>query len=245
MNKKKIILIISIVIVYSLVFKSWNLLLYTENKGLSDFVKHVMKTYESKETITIEKKEAKNYIEFKNIKIENKFQKFDKIETDPNVLQYISYKGNELDKYISINESTTFATSFVNGFKDYSKQDGDDVYEDITLYDKEKTSEYLKENNITTDIKLIEFLQENYNNKNKLFTSNSKMKENYYIKQFIANVMPRIKKLTILKGMNGYMFETINNNYEIYVDNYMIKLVGYTKEEVIELVRTIKINEEK
>ena len=102
MNKKRIILIISIIIVYSLVFKAWNLLIYTDNKSLSDFVSHVIKSYESPEIITIEKKEAKNYVEFDSIKIENKFQKFDKIETDPNKLQYIKYKDDNLDKYISI-----------------------------------------------------------------------------------------------------------------------------------------------
>lgn len=243
MNKKRIILIISIIIVYSLVFKAWNLLIYTDNKSLSDFVSHVIKSYESPEIITIEKKEAKNYVEFDSIKIENKFQKFDKIETDPNKLQYIKYKDDNLDKYVSITKSNSFGSSFIYGFKNYSKQDGDSEYEDITLYEPDETYEYLKENNVTSDTKLFEFLLKNYDNQNKLFTKKSKMKENYYIKEYIANVIPRIKKLNIFKGLNGYMFETINDGFEVYVGNYSITLMGFTKEEALELVRTIKINE--
>ena len=69
------------------------------------------------------------------------------------------------------------------------------------------------------------------------------MRENYYIKEYIANVIPRIKKLNIFKGLNGYMFETINDGFEVYVGNYSITLMGFTKEEALELVRTIKINE--
>ena len=245
MNKKRIIMIISIIIVYSLVFKAWNLLTYTDNKSLSDFVKHVMKTYESPEIIEIQTKDVKNYIEFKTIKIENKFQKFDKIETDQNKLQYIKYSGDSLDKYISISESSSFGTSFIYGFKNYNKQDGDEEYEEITLYEPEETYEYLKENNVSSDTQLFNFLLDNYENENKLFTKKSKMKENYYIKEYIANVIPRIKKLNIFKGLNGYMFETINDSYEVYVGNYTIKLVGYTKEEALEIVRTIKIDEKK
>lgn len=245
MNKKRIVIIISIIIVYSLVFKAWNLLIYTDNKSLSDFVSHVMKTYESPEIITIENKETKNYVEFDTLKIENKFQKFDKIETDSSKLQYIKYKDDTLEKYISIKKSSSFGASFINGFKDYSKQDGDEEYEDITLYEPEETYKYLKENDVTSDTKLFEFLLDNYDNQNKLFTKKSKMKENYYIKEYIANVLPRIKKLNIFKGLNGYMFETINDSFEIYVGNYSITLIGYTKEEAIELVRTIKIDEKK
>lgn len=245
MNKKRVLLIISIIVVYSLVFRAWTLLTYTDNKSLSDFVNHIMKTYESPEIISIETKDVKNYVEFENIKIENKFQKFDKIETDPNKLQYIKYKDDNLDKYISINQSASFGASFINGFKNYSKQDGDDEYENITLYAPEETYEYLKENNVTSDTQLFEFLLKNYDNQNKLFTKKSKMKENLYIKEYIANVIPRIKKLSIFKGLNGYMFETINNGFEIYIGNYSITLMGYTKEEALELVRTIKIDEKK
>ena len=121
----------------------------------------------------------------------------------------------------------------------------DNEYENVSLYEPEETYEYLKENSVTSDTQLFEFLLDNYDNQNKLFTKNSKMKENYYIKEYIANVLPRIKKLSIFKGINGYMFETINDGYEIYVGNYSITLKGYTKEEVLELVRTIKIDEKK
>lgn len=243
MNKKRIIIIISIIIVYSLVFKAWNLLIYTDNKSLSDFVTHVIKTYESPDIIEIKTKETKKYIEFETLKMENKFQKFDKIETDPSKLQFIEFENDSMKRYVSIKKSPSFGASFINGFKNYSKQDGDNEYENVSLYEPEETYEYLKENSVTSDTQLFEFLLDNYDNQNKLFTKNSKMKENYYIKEYIANVLPRIKKLSIFKGINGYMFETINDGYEIYVGNYSITLMGYTKEEVLELVRTIKIDE--
>ena len=54
------------------------------------------------------------------------------------------------------------------------------------------------------------------------------------------------KELIILSGdINGFMFELINGGFEVHFDKYAIVTIGLKKEEVIELVRTIKINEEK
>ena len=72
------------------------------------------------------------------------------------------------------------------------------------------------------------------------------MKENMYVKEFVLNIMPRVKDYHILSGdINGFMFELINGGYEIHIGEYALVITGFTKEEVIELVRTIKINEEK
>lgn len=247
MKKKNIILIIAIVVIYSLVFKSWNLLIYTDSKSLVDFITEIMKTYESPEIVTIETQDVKNYVEFENIKFKDIFQKYEKIESSSNSLQYIVYneKENSLDKYFSIKQTSSYGASFVYGFKNYSEQNSDNEYEEITLYDPEETSEYLQENNVTSDPELFNFLLENYNNENKLLMKNSTMKENHYIKEFIANNLPRIKKLYVFKGINGYMFEMNGGSFEIYVDNYEMTIMGMEKEEIIELVRTIKLNEEK
>ena len=64
MKVKRIIMIVAIIVVYFLVFKAWNLLMYTDTKGLVDFITEGIKGYENPETIKIETRAVNNYIEF-------------------------------------------------------------------------------------------------------------------------------------------------------------------------------------
>ena len=92
-------------------------------------------------------------------------------------------------------------------------------------------------------LKLFNYLLDNYSNSTQLLTSSSKMKENYYIKEYIRNVIPKIKNIYIFDNKDGYMLKLNSGAYEIHIDEYVITIVGLTKEEIISLVRTININE--
>ena len=232
--KKKIALTISIIIVYFLIYKAWNLLIYTQDKSLFNYSQSIIKTYKNKEIINIDLQNANNNITFQNLKMKNIFDDYKKIETNNNEIKYIS-NDDKIYKYIIIRNEKTFLEIFKTGFK---KQD-----EEINLYDKDKMNIYLKENNINSDLKLFNHLLNNCSNSSKLLTSINKMKENYYIKEYIRNVMPKVKNIYIFDNRDGYMLKLNSGSYEIHISNYTITIVGLTKEEIIDLVRTISINE--
>lgn len=242
---KKIILITAIVVVYFFVFKAWNLLIYTDSKGLVDYISEVIKGYKNTKTIKIEQKEVKNYLEFDKLKIENIFKNYEELEKTENSIKYIVYKNDQIEKYVSISKSVPYTTVFIEGFNNYSEQDTEEGYEYAQLYEPQKTYEYLLENGVTTEYKLFEFLVDNYDNESKIYSSNAKMKENHYIKTYIANILTNIRGLYKLEGTKGYMFELINGSYEIHINKYVITTNGLSLEEISDLVGTIKIDEEK
>ena len=94
MKVKRIIMIVAIIVVYFLVFKAWNLLMYTDTKGLVDFITEGIKGYENPETIKIETRAVNNYIEFDKLKLENIFKKYEQLEKTDNTLKYIVYKDD-------------------------------------------------------------------------------------------------------------------------------------------------------
>ncbi len=242
---KRILMLTAIIVVYFLVFKAWNLLLFTDTKGLVDFITERIDGYKNPQTLKIEKREAKEYIEIDNLKIENIFKKYEELEKTDKSVKYIIYKDNSVEKYVSISKTIPYATVFIEGFKNYSEQDGEEEYEYTTLYKPEKTYEYLIANGVSSEFKFFEFLVNNYDNESKIYSSNSKMKENHYIKSYIANIIPNIKQLYELEGTKGYMFELLNGSFEVHINQYVLTIIGLSKEEISDLVGTIIINEEK
>lgn len=219
--------------------------MYTDTKSLVDYSTHKIEEYKNPEIIKIEQKEVKDYVEFEDLKIQNIFKNYEELEKSKTGLKYIIYKDDSIDKYVSISKSTPYSTIFIEGFKNYSEVDENGEYEDIMLYEAEETYEYLLENGVTSEAKLFDFLTENYDNESKVYSSNAKMKENHYIKSYIANVLPTIKKLYVFDGINSYMFELDSGAYEAHINKYTLTIIGLSKEEISDLVGTIIINEEK
>ena len=89
MKVKRIIMIVAIIVVYFLVFKAWNLLIYTDTKGLVNFITESIKGYKNPETIKIETRAVNNYIEFDKLKIENIFKGYEQLEKKDDTLKYI------------------------------------------------------------------------------------------------------------------------------------------------------------
>lgn len=245
MKTKRIIMIVAIIVIYFLVFKAWNLLVYTDTKGLVDFITEGIEGYKNPETIKIETRAVNNYVEFDKLRLENIFKNYEELEKTDNTIKYIIYKDNTVKKYVSISKTVPFTTIFIEGFKNYSEQEEGEEYEYTSLYEPQKTYEYLLDNGVTSEFKFFEFLVNNYDNESKIYSSNAKMKENHYIKTYIANILPNIEKLYNFDGQKGYMFELISGGFEVHTDQYVITTMGLSKEEVSDLVGTIVINEEK
>lgn len=241
-------MILTIVIVYFLVYKEIMLINNTQDPNVTNYAKGILENYKNPKEITIEAKEAKEYIEYKGLKIENKFKNYEKNEAGSDSIQYVVYNNGSMEKLFSVGNSLTYTEIYAEGYDTYN-ENVTDVSLPLgkkTLYDKEKVYNYLKENKVTKDSELFKFIVENFDNKSNILTSTSKMKENEYVKEFVVNIMPRIKEYTILNGtVDGFMFKLIAGGYEIHIGNYAIILIGQTEEEVLELVRTIKIDEEK
>lgn len=247
-NLKRIIITISIVIIYFLIYKEIMLISYTQKPDITSYAQGILENYKNPDTINIEYKEATDYVEHKNIKIENKFQLFEKVESDSTSIQYVTYENGNIKQLFTMGDALTYVEIYAQGYDTYNTNvtDASAVLGKTTLYDEEKTYNYLKENKVTNDNELFTFIIKNFDNKNNILTSNSQMKENHYIKEYVVNIMPRVKDYHILTGsVEGFMFELINGGFEIHIGEYAIVVTGYTKEEVIELIRTIKINEEK
>lgn len=236
---------IAIIVVYFFVYKAWILLLNTDTKSLTDYAANKIEEYKNPEIIKVETKEVQDFVEFDNLKIQNIFKNYEELQKTEDGLKYIVYKDDSIDKYVSISKSVPYSTIFIEGFKNYSEIDDDGEYEDIILYEAEETYEYLLENGVTSESKLFDFLTKNYDNESKVYSSNAKMKENHYIKSYIANVLPTINQLYVFDGINGYMFGLNSGAYEVHVNKYTLTIVGLSKEEISNLVGTIIINEKK
>lgn len=247
-NIKRFIMIALIVVVYFFVYKEIMVIKYTQKPDITEYAKGILEKYKEPDTIKIEKLDAKDYIEYKTVKIRNDFSKYEKIESSSNSLQYVLNENGSMKKMFSIGEALTYIELYTEGYKIKNENvtNESDSNEKTTLYTKDEMYNYLKENDVTDDNELFKFIIKNFDNKNNLLTSNSKMKENLYTKEYVVNIMPRVKAYHILSGdINGFMFELINGGFEVHFDKYAIVTIGLKKEEVIELVRTIKINEEK
>ena len=247
-NIKKVIIAISIVIIYFLIYKEVILINNTQKPDITSYAKGILENYKNPDTIKIESKEASKYIEHNNIKIENKFENFEKVESDSSSIQYVLYENGNIKKLFTMGDALTYVQIYAEGYDTYNTNvtSAASSLGKNTLYNKEKTYNYLKENKVTNDNELFSFVIKNFDNKSNILTSNSKMKENLYIKEYVVNIMPRVKDYHILSGdINGFMFELLNGGFEIHIDKYAIVITGYTKEEVIELIRTVKVNEKK
>ena len=247
-NIKRVIITISIVIIYFLIYKEIMLINYTQKQDVTSYAKGILENYKNPDTIKIESKDSTKYVEHKKIKIENKFENFEKVESDSSSIQYVLYDNGNIKKLFTMGDALTYVQIYAEGYDTYNTNvtaTSSSLGKTI-LYNKEKTYKYLNENKVTNDNDLFSFIIKNFDNKSNMLTSNSKMKENMYVKEYVVNIMPRVKDYHILTGdIEGFMFELINGGFEIHIGEYAIVVTGFTKEEVLELVRTIKINEEK
>lgn len=241
---KRVIITISIVVIYFLIYKEIMLINYTQKADITSYANGILENYKEPETIDIKSIDSEKYIEHKNIKVKDVFSKYEKIESDSSSIQYGLYENGYLKKLFTMGDALTYVEIYANGYDKYNTNVSSTSVGKTMLYNKEKTYNYLEENKVFNDNDLFNFIIKNFDNKSNILTSTSKMKENMYVKDFVLNIMPRVKEYYIISGdVNGFIFQLINGGYEVHIGEYALVVTGFTKEEVIELVRTIKINE--
>lgn len=249
MKKKYIILIV--VLLFLIIFgylgyKIFNLYYYNTNDIMEDNYKNFLNKLEIKNTITINtNSNVDNYLTFKNIKIRNDFEKFKKIDESDDMLEYV--------KYVLYDENENAKAGFVFGISDtYVNM----FKEDVTVYgdsikkiNDSGLEEFFKKNNITNDIELFEYLKNNKDVKNNIFTSVKQMKNNYTIHLLSSIAFPSLENYTLIEGdYTGYIFNSQNiKEVSILKDDKkytftFIKLDYFTDNYINELLNTIIID---
>lgn len=234
MKLKRLLFIIIMSIISLVIYKQIVMLKYTYNVDLVD----ITNKFNTKNKISIENRKVSKYITYSSLKIEDVFNEYTKVEDDK--LRYIDYEEDTIKAYISISKEASYLSIYINGFKDIK---GNNIKD-------ENISKIVAENKIDNDIELFNYLKNNYDNTN-LFSSNDRIKENYYNKIFMNNILPPIEKYTIIEGdYYGYIImssEKLTNVYLCYgLNNYVITFGGkYYEDDIYRLIGTIVIDEEK
>ena len=209
-KKKKIILIVSVVLLVLVYFgyKLINLAIYDVNNMSIDDYNKIVSGLKVNDIMTINttKLENNDYLTYKNMKIKNDFKDFElKDNNDGRSVTYLS-KDEET------NQTKAIILSINEIFIDLLKSNKTLYIENDIRVNNLEVKRYLEKNNVNTDIELFEFLNSQRVNKINLFTPVSVMKENYKIHFITTVAFPVIKDITLLKGdYNGYIFNIENN----------------------------------
>ena len=186
------------------------------------------------------------YLSYNNVKIKNDFENFKVISNDDDHIKYGIYKDNKLETSFWFGGTITSLVEILrNDFEVYSSTN----IEYFKLSTKERI-EILDKNNIKTDMDLIEYLSNQTNINNNIFTSQEKIKENYFIK-FITYLQLVIgENITLIDGdYKGYIIN-MGNIKETYIINeeekYVFTFINteyFNDEYIKELLNTIVIED--
>jgi len=227
--KKKIIIIIICIFVLLIVNK---LFLYNNYLVPQDI------NIENIGEIDLKHKDAKDYLNYNGIKIRNDFKKY-VFEEDEG--SYVLYnKDEDIINTFSVYEVNTL----LQIFKEY----------DNDILNEKYIERFLKDNNINNDIELLEYLS-NYKNNINYFSSNKEIKFNFYVYQFVYDVLPLIDEYKIIKGdYTGILLFHDNYEEEKSIDimllndgmRYVLSFNGFDINEnnILDVVGTVIFNEE-
>ena len=154
---------------------------------------------------------------------------------------YVLYdKHDDLVNAFSVYETNTF----IDIFRNYNND----------ILSEQRIDMFLKENNINNDIELITYISK-YSKFINMLSSNYDIKLDYYIRNYINDVLPLVYEYKIIDGdYTGII--TYNLNYEeektievMLINNnvrYIISFIGSGIEEknVINLIGTVVFDEE-
>lgn len=258
-NKKKILIIVAIILFIVGIFIMFKAAVWGVYKSciydIGDF-SEMIEGYKNSEDITIKQKEYNDYLDYKWFSVGNFFVDFNH---DPNVSTeynetYYQYEGNKKVGMLSVGtfESLVDAihkddiTIYGVGGDENGLSFGDIFYSGI--------DNFVKEKNIKDDADLIrEFSKYNYDKEYGVFTSISKLREDFSIRLLASITLPSINKIYYINGdFKGYILEIINEDkgiscYEVdlfrngkrYILTVLSKDVDF--DMIKEVVSTIKL----
>jgi len=195
-----------------------------------------------KEPLTIMNKKIDDddYFKVDNIMIRNDFKEFRQMSEDTDRIKTYSLydENNKLKAAIKFIEYITY----VEGLKDVSILGASDP----NIKEKDITS-FMKSHEFKNDFEFIKYLSNLKEEKNTIFTSINKMKDNYAAYYIASNILPDGNYKEILGDYTGYLIETdddvvsvnIINSDKLYIIDF-VKLDYFTEDYIKELISTIK-----
>lgn len=247
---KKVIVIVSVILV--LVIGGYlGYKLYILNKhdlsNLGDSYPKILEKINNKNKVTInnQKLSEEEYTNFQNIKFKNVVEGYIKEEID-STYPIMQYKNEEEKKLISISTMENFVSSFTkSGITILGTMDSnEEIPKDIENPEKRKS--YLEKNNITNDLKLLEFLEKDYKKKVSLLDSINDIKGKYELHYLVSLAIPKVKSITEVTGdYTGYILN-INDKVQeadllINDKKYIVTFNNFTDEEIYDFISSIEI----
>lgn len=238
--KRKVFILLIIILMVLLGYKAAYYIFYMK---ISENLKNRLVI---NDTMIINLKQINDeYLEFKNIKIRNDFNKFTLLDsTSLNISRYILKDNNETIASFWFGTSDTM---FIDQIKNADKS----LFG--TNSNKKAVMKLIETNNINDDIELFKFintyLDNHKNDKYNLFTSVKKLKESYSVNVIASEVFSNSNSITLIDGgYNGYMFNYNNNIKEVYIikndKRYVFTFVNneyFTDAYIKDLLETVVI----
>lgn len=143
-----------------------------------------------------------NYLKFKNFKIKNYVEDFELDDTDYN---YKYYVNTNLDKNTAL-----MIGIFQTRIGEINNYNSDSIYVELNHFpiyiSKTSRNKFLEKHNINNDVDLIKYIRSREKNDYNIFTSTTKIKEEYFY-NFIEYNMPNLDKIYYIDGdRTGYVF---------------------------------------
>lgn len=235
--KKKVLIVIFILMIVAIyfIYKAISFYMYYKNNH-DDVIRE--------DSISINKKDYKNYIDYNNIRINNIFKKY--------IFEEGSYllfdKDEEVIEMFYEYEGDTYIESFINGLNIYPEEDKKEILS------RKQRKDIIKDNNINKDIDLIKFMYDYLKKDLNILSSTNELKTYAYINNYLSNVIPLISGYREINGdYEGIIIYENNLDYEnnylinLYHDNirYILSFIGneLSEEDIIDLIGTVRFNE--
>lgn len=201
-SKSLFCLVIIILICAFLIYKGYYLIIYRPENISDKNYNEYMDSFQLHNSIVINKKsiENSNYLIFKNVKIRNDFADY-----------IVTYESETNKIYRLVDENENVKAVFRIGVDNSII---DDVL-DEALFDREDKEKFLKENNITDDMDLLDFVLQKHKVKNNILTSIKKIKEHAMIQYFTYTTLSNPSFITKFSGdYEGYLIGNEKSSQE-------------------------------
>ena len=189
-----IIALLVIIVLGYFGYKGYNYTLYNSKNISSKDYNEFMSSFQINEDMVINRKDLEKdaYLTFKNVKIRNDFKEYQ-----------LEYNTEEEDVYCLKDDSGNTISVFMIRIE---KSNIDYILNEDALMAEEEKQQFLKENNITNDLELFDYVVKEHNISNNIFTSVRNMKHNYMTLYYTYTTLGNPTYVTKITGdYEGYL----------------------------------------